>query len=130
MRIVNCRYSDLETDTPQAAATDLFNLSIPFIETSRAKPTEASTHPAQDTGLLNLSVSSWLERLSDRERDTYNERAAIMEYDGGLPREQAEVEAIKRIIQKRIIPGKCDKCDRVIGCMMTRQRALFEKKNP
>lgn len=102
MKIVNCKYSDLETDTPQAAATDLFN----------------------------LSVSSWLEKLSDNEKDTYNERAAIMEYDGGLPREQAEVDAIKRIIQERIIPGKCDKCERVNGCMLIPgQRRLCEVVN-
>lgn len=76
---------------------------------------------------LNIPVSSWLEKLSDDERDTYEERAAIMEYDGGLPREQAEIEAIKRIIQERIIPGKCDKCERVSGCMMIPgQRALCQ----
>lgn len=74
-----------------------------------------------------LSLTSWLEKLSDSERDTYNEQAAIMEYDGGLPREQAEVEAIKRIIRERVISGKCDKCERVNGCMMIPgQRALCE----
>lgn len=77
--------------------------------------------------LETLSVSSWLEKLSDSEREIFEERAAIMEFDGGLPREQAEVEAIKRIIRERIISGKCDKCERVNGCMMTpKQRALCE----
>lgn len=129
MRIVNCEYADLETKAIQIQDADLF--SIPFIETDRAKPTETSTPPALDTDLLNLSVSSWLEKLSDDERDNYQERAAIMEYDGGLPREQAEVEAIKRIIQERIIRGKCDKCERVNGCMMTPgQRALCEVNKP
>lgn len=89
--------------------------------------TKVSTQPEPDTDLLNIPVTSWLEKLSDSERDTYNERAAIMEYDGGLPREQAEVEAIKRIIRERVISGKCDKCERVNGCIMTRgQRALCE----
>lgn len=125
MRIINCKYSDLETEAIQMQDADLFN--IPFIETSRAKPTRTSTHPAPDTDLFNPPITSWLEKLSDSERDIYNERAAIMEYDGGLPREQAEVEAIKRIIRERVISGKCDKCERVNGCIMTRgQRALCE----
>ena len=69
--------------------------------------------------LESLFVSSWLDKLSDSEREIFQERSAIMEYDGGLPRELAEIEAIKRIIQERIISGKCDKCDRVRGCMLT-----------
>lgn len=123
MRIVNCKYSDLETEAIQKQDADLFNIPIPIIETGRLKPT--STPPASDTDLLNLSVTSWLEKLSDSERDIYEERAAIIENDGGLPREHAEVLAIQRIIQKRIIPGKCDKCFKVAGCMMTpKQRRL------
>lgn len=81
--------------------------------------------------LFDIPVTSMLEKLSDSERDIYDERAAIMEYDGGLPREQAEVEAIKRIIRERVISGKCDKCERVNGCMMTRgQRVLCEVVRP
>lgn len=98
MKIINCKYSDIEASTPSAHDTDLFN-----------------------------TVSSWLERLSDSELDIYQERAAILEYDGALPKEQAEVETIKLIIGERIISGKCDKCERVKGCMMTSgQRILCE----
>ena len=79
------------------------------------------------TPLESLSVSSWLDKLSDSEREIFQERSAIMQYDGGLQRELAEIEAIKRIIKERIIPGKCDKCDKVNGCMLTKKmRALCE----
>lgn len=53
-------------------------------------PPATSIPPAPDTGLLNISVTSWLEKLSDSERAIYEERAAIMEYDGGLTKEEAE----------------------------------------
>jgi glycerol-3-phosphate responsive antiterminator len=56
-------------------------------------------------------VPNWLDKLSDSEKEIFVERAAIMEFDGGLEREQAELEAIKRIIKERIILGKCDKCE-------------------
>jgi len=74
------------------------------------------------TPLEPVHVTSWLERLSDSEREIFKERSAILEYDGGLPRELAEVEAIKRIIRERIIPGKCDKCEKVNGCMLTKKQ--------
>lgn len=94
-------------------------------------PAAAIIPPAPDNDLFNIPVNTWLEKLSDSERDTYNERAAIMEYDGGLPKERSEVEAIKRIIRERVILGKCDKCERVNGCMKTRgQRALCEVVRP
>ena len=73
------------------------------------------------TPLEPIHVTSWLEKLSDSERQIFEERSAIMEHDGGLPRELAEIEAIKRIIKERIIPGKCDKCDRVQGCLLTKK---------
>ena len=73
------------------------------------------------TPLEPIHVTSWLEKLSDSEREIFEERSAIMEHDGGLPRELAEIEAIKRIIKERIIPGKCDKCDRVQGCLLTKK---------
>lgn len=69
---------------------------------------------------VSLLYSTSLETLSDSERDIFHERVAIMEHDGGLERERAEVEAIKRIIRDRVIPGKCDKCRRVKGCMLTK----------
>ncbi len=74
-----------------------------------------------------LSLTSMLERLSDSERELFEERAAIIEYDGGLEKERAEIEVIKQIIRERVIPGKCDKCIRVEGCMLTRgQRQLCQ----
>lgn len=69
--------------------------------------------------VFQLDVSSWLDKLSDSERDIFKERAAIMQYDGGLEQEVAEVEAIKRIIEERVIAGKCDRCGRVAGCLLT-----------
>lgn len=65
-------------------------------------------------------VSNWLDKLSDSEREIFEERAAIMEFDGGLGRERAEIEAIKRIIKERVIKGKCNVCERVEGCMLTK----------
>jgi hypothetical protein len=58
------------------------------------------------TPLEPFSVTSWLEKLSDSEMAIYKERSAIMQFDGGLQRERAEVEAIKRIIQERIFIGR------------------------
>ena len=79
------------------------------------------------TPLEPIHVTSWLEKLSDSEREIFEERSAIIEVDAGLPRELAEIEAIKRIIQERIIPGKCDKCLRVQGCLLTKKhRELCE----
>jgi hypothetical protein len=42
-----------------------------------------------------------LSTLSEAERDDFEERAAIMEYDGGLSREEAERQAMLRILEKR-----------------------------
>ena len=39
--------------------------------------------------------------LSEAEREEYEERAAIMEYDGGLSRAEAERQALERILAKR-----------------------------
>lgn len=40
--------------------------------------------------------------LTLAEREAYEERAAIMEYDGGLPRADAEREAMREIALARI----------------------------
>ncbi len=69
-----------------------------------------------------ITVTDWLERLSESERVIFEERAAIMEYDGKVEREKAEIEAIKQIMLDRVIPGKCDKCIKVRGCMLTRKQ--------
>jgi len=39
--------------------------------------------------------------LSEAEREEYEERAAIMEFDGGLSREEAERQGLERILEKR-----------------------------
>lgn len=36
-------------------------------------------------------------KLSANDKDFYEERAAIMQYDGGLTREQAEIAALSRV---------------------------------
>jgi hypothetical protein len=41
-----------------------------------------------------------LPTLSVSEREEYEERVAIMEYDGGLSREEAERLALERILKK------------------------------
>jgi hypothetical protein len=81
-----------------------------------------------ESDIIEISeVSNWLEKLSDSEREIFEERAGIVEFEGGMERERAEVEAIKLIIQERVIKGKCDKCERGEGCMLTRaQRPLCE----
>lgn len=90
-------------------------LAVKLIQKGRVTPLEV------------LPVSSWLDKLSDSEREIFEERSAIIEHDGDLPRELAEIEAIKRIIRERVIVGKCDKCDIVNGCMLTKkQRELCE----
>jgi hypothetical protein len=53
-------------------------------------------------------------------RVEWEERAAIMEYDGGLPREHAEVAALNEIIRRmREIPARsdcpCRRCVRING---------------
>jgi len=41
-----------------------------------------------------------LKSLSEAEREMWEERAAIMEYDGGMDREQAEIRAYKCLFEK------------------------------
>ena len=43
----------------------------------------------------------YTEELSLAEWDDMQERAAIMEHDGGLSREQAEAEAIRIVLESR-----------------------------
>ena len=38
-------------------------------------------------------MTEWLETLDDDAREFFEERAAIMEFDGGLPRSEAEIAA-------------------------------------
>ena len=45
--------------------------------------------------------------MTDAEREAFEERAAIMEYDGGLSRRDAEREARKATLRNRTIPNSC-----------------------
>ncbi len=46
-------------------------------------------------------IYSKLKSLSEAEREMWEERAAIMEYDGGMDREQAEIRAYKCLFEKK-----------------------------
>jgi len=110
---------EFEAETPSGV--------LKLKEGQKVKLSKEEAIPLVEEGTITplINVNSWLEKLSDSEREIFEERAAIMEYDAGMEREQAEVEAIKRIIQERVIKGKCDICERVEGCMLTRrQRGL------
>ena len=70
--------------------------------------------------LVSLYYSTSLESLSTYERALFDDRLTLLETDMDLPKERAESEAIKQITRERVIPGKCDKCYKVNGCMLTR----------
>ena len=40
-----------------------------------------------------------MDEMTEAQREAYEERAAIMEYDGGLSREQAEAEAYRIVTE-------------------------------
>lgn len=42
-----------------------------------------------------------IDELSKAEREEYEERAAIMEYDGGLPKAEAERQALEIVRRQR-----------------------------
>ncbi len=50
-----------------------------------------------------MSIESFAESLfiSEAEREHFEERAAIMEYEAGLPREEAEKRALESVIRCR-----------------------------
>jgi len=71
-----------------------------------------------------IPIKRMLEKLSDSEKEIYWGMAGSLELDGE-EREGIVIEAIKQIISQRIIKGKCDICERVNGCLLTRgQREL------
>lgn len=43
---------------------------------------------------LDPDIAQWAASLDDNSREYFNERAGIREYDGGLPRQEAELEAM------------------------------------
>jgi hypothetical protein len=49
-----------------------------------------------------------LSALSEDERDNYEERAAIKEYDGGMSRETAESQALQEITATAWPKSPCD----------------------
>lgn len=48
------------------------------------------------TDLLTIPIAQWPEDA----RDEWTERASIMQFDGGMTRERAEVEARERVAEK------------------------------
>ena len=48
---------------------------------------------------LDLAKKACVDELPDDWRVWYEERAAIMEYDGGLPRERAEAMALAETLR-------------------------------
>ena len=51
-------------------------------------------------------VMAAFKKLSPDQRELWEERAAIMEYDGGIMREEAEIEAYKCIANQYDISKK------------------------
>lgn len=48
--------------------------------------------------LVRLLVYMEIQRMDEDQRHAWEERAAIMEYDGGLPRADAEFEALRQLV--------------------------------
>ena len=61
---------------------------------------EKTTATPSDFTPLAQSLQTAIASLTENERYEYEERAAIMEYDGVLPREEAERLALE-IVRKR-----------------------------
>ncbi len=47
-----------------------------------------------------------MDKLSREELETWNERAAIMEFDGKIERATAERMAMDEVLRKRQVPGR------------------------
>jgi hypothetical protein len=47
---------------------------------------------------LDPDIARWAASLDANAREFFNERAGIREYDGGLPREEAELEAMNDVL--------------------------------
>lgn len=52
-----------------------------------------------NTGTAELKNA--VATLTETETDEYEERATIMEYDGGLPRSEAERQALEIVVKRR-----------------------------
>ena len=49
---------------------------------------------------MNEIVEELLKHLDEDQREDFEERAAIMQYDGGLPRDHAECLALLYLLKK------------------------------
>jgi hypothetical protein len=47
---------------------------------------------------LAPDIARWVASLDDNAREFFNERAGIREFEGGLPREEAELEAMNDVL--------------------------------
>ncbi len=50
----------------------------------------------------NPDIEIELKSLSDQEKEEFEERAAIMEYDGGLDKKEAEIKALEVIKMRHL----------------------------
>lgn len=50
---------------------------------------------------MTPAVSTWLARQTPATRERFNERAAILEYEAGMTRVEAEQRAMELIIERR-----------------------------
>ena len=48
---------------------------------------------------LNPDIARWAASLDANAREFFNERAGIREFEGGLPREEAELEAMNDVLR-------------------------------
>lgn len=70
-------------------AVPVANFANPLIGTEDAVGQPEAVNDAPISGLAGLAASA----ICESEREAFDERAAIMEFDGGLPRADAEVAA-------------------------------------
>ena len=71
---------------------------LPYGETYATRATTSGNIKKLD--LLTRLSRAFHEKLSNEVRENYEERAAIMEYDGGLTRKDAETAAWKESFEK------------------------------
>lgn len=50
-------------------------------------------------GTAEVDAKNWRVRLTDDQQEAFEERAAIMEFDAGMTREQAEAAALQDILK-------------------------------
>lgn len=68
-------------------------------------------HAAELRRVLDSGAPQQAHELDDAQREAFEERAAIMEYDGGMTRAEAEraaTECLRRDASKRTLPAELD----------------------